>query len=62
MNDLENKDPIYVDIQFPPQYNTYRYLKIVVHDTFDSTNVFGINYNEKEYFTLHELEVYVKKD
>lgn len=62
VNDLENKDPIYVDIQFPPQNNTYRYLKIVVHDTFDSTNIFGINYNEEEYFTLHELEVYVKKD
>ena len=62
VNDLENKDPIYVDIQFPPQDNTYRYLKIVVHDTFDSRNAFGINYNEEEYFTLHELEVYVKKD
>ena len=62
VNDLENKDPIYVDILFPPQNNTYRYLKIVVHDTFDSSNSFGINYNEEEYFTLHELEVYVKKD
>lgn len=61
-NELAAKDPIYVDIELPPVNNTYRYLKIVVHDTFDTSNLNGINHNTEEYFTLHELEVYVKKN
>lgn len=62
INVLATKDPVYVDVQFPALDNTYRYLKIVVHDTFDSQNKNGINFNQQEYFTLHELEVYVKKN
>lgn len=62
VNALATKDPIYVDVQLPPVNNTYRYLKVVVHDTFDSSKELGINYNQEEYFTLHELEVYVKKN
>ena len=62
VNDLETRDPIYVDIQFPPVNQTYRYLKILVHDTFDTSKEDGINRNLQEYFTLQELEVYVKKD
>ena len=61
-NELKTKDPIYVDIQFPPVNNTYRYLKMVVLDTFDSSKEGGINLNQQNYFTLQELEVYVKKD
>lgn len=60
--ELATKDPIYVDIQFPPVDNTYRYLKMIVHDTFDSSREGGINFNQDECFTLHELEVYVKKN
>ena len=41
---------------------TYRYLKILVHDTFDSSSENDINFNMEECFTLQELEVYVKKD
>lgn len=62
VEELATKDPIYVDIQFPPVNDTYRYLKVVVHDTFDSSNNLGINRNSQEYITLHELEVYVKKN
>lgn len=62
VNDLETKDPIYVDIQFPPVNNKYRYLKVLVLDTFDTSKEDGINRNLQEYFTLQELEVYVKKD
>lgn len=62
VNDLETKDPIYVDIQLPPVNDKYRYLKVLVHDTFDTSKEDGINRNLQEYFTLQELEVYVKKD
>lgn len=59
--DLATKDPIYVDVVFPAIDNSYRYLKIIVHDTFRVSNS-EINKNPKEYFTLQELEVYVKKN
>lgn len=59
--ELEERDPIYVDVQLPPTSNAYRYLKLVVEDTFDTTKS-GMNYNRDEYFTLQELEVFVKKE
>ena len=62
VNELETKDPIYVDILFPPENNTYRYLKVLVLDTFDTSKTDDINRNLQEYFTLQELEVYVKKN
>ena len=62
VNELATKDPIYVDVELPPVDDMYRYLKVIVHDTFDSSKESGINYNQQEYFTLHELEVYVKKN
>ena len=61
MEALEAADPIYVDIELPPSENTYRYLQFIVDDTFDSTRI-GINTNTQNYFTLQELEVYVKKE
>lgn len=61
MEALDAADPIYVDVELPPTDNAYRYLKFIVHDTFDSTKI-GINSNPQNYFTLHELEVYVKKE
>lgn len=60
--ELEAQTPIYVDIQLPPVNNTYRYLKMIVNDTFDAVGENDIDLNEDEYFTLHELEVYVKKN
>lgn len=61
VDELALKDPIYVDVVFPTIDETYRYLKIVVHDTFKRMNS-EINSNSQGYFTLHELEVYVKKN
>lgn len=61
VNELAKQDPIYVDIQLPPHNKTYRYLKLVVNDTFD-TRKSNVNTNEQDHFTLHELEVYVKKN
>ena len=62
VKELAMKDPIYVDVQFSPVDNTYRYLKMVVHNTFDPAREGEINFNREQCFTLHELEVYVKKD
>ena len=50
-----------MDIQLPPHNKTYRYLKLVVNDTFD-TRSNTVNHNERDHFTLHELEVFVKKN
>ncbi len=61
VEDLAQKDPIYVDVSFPVLNETYRYLKIIVHDTFKRTDS-EKNSNQQKYFTLHELEVYVKKN
>ena len=61
IEELYEKGPIYVDIQFPARYDTYRYLKIIVHETFWRTGS-EINTNENQYISLHELEIHVKKD
>ena len=61
MEQLEAKKPVFVDVEFPAVDNTYRYLKIVVHDMF-KTSYLGIDSNTDKYFTLHELEVFVKKN
>ena len=62
VNELEQKDPISVDVSFPAQNNAYRYLKILVHNTFGLSTQPEFNRNREKYFTLHELEVYVKKN
>ena len=61
VNELAQKDPVYVDVVFPARAQTYRYLKIIVNDTFKGRNP-EIDRNKEKYFTLHELEVYVKKN
>lgn len=64
IEEFEQFDPISVDIEFAAGKETYRYLKIVVEDTFRRPGELSLetNYNTEQYFTLHELEVYVKKD
>lgn len=59
--DFEDRDPIFIDINLPPENNTYRYLKLVVNDTYKIRGS-TIDYNRMKYFTLVELEVFVKKD
>ena len=61
VEELPQKDPVYVDVIFPTIDETYLYLKIIVHDTFKRMNS-EVNSNQQKYFTLHELEVYVKKN
>ena len=64
---LEAADPCYMEISFFASPTKYRYLKIVANDTFDlgggyaelNSDFFG---NHENYVTMHELEVYVKKD
>ncbi|WP_455510792.1 DUF4959 domain-containing protein [Butyricimonas paravirosa] len=58
--EIEAADEIYVDIKFLATPQKYRYIKMVVNDTYDPTT--SRNTNEGDYFTMHELEVYVKKD
>ena len=60
--EFEDGDPIYVDDLFPVEDNEYRYLKIIVHETFRSKLNSSANPNPNNYFTLHELEVYIKKN
>lgn len=60
--EFEDADPIYVDVLFPVEDNEYRYLKIIVHETFRSKLNSAANPNPNNYFTLHELEVYIKKN
>lgn len=67
LEELEAADPCYMEISFPATPQRYRYLKIVINDTFVPVlsdgyiNTAG-DQNPNEYVTMHELEVYVKKD
>lgn len=58
---LAAADPAYLEIMFPALPTRYRYLKIVVDDTFEPT-IGPVNQNSSGYVTMHELEVFVKKD
>lgn len=58
--ELEAADELYADVMFIATPEKYRYIKMVVNDTFDPPT--SRNTNPNNYFTLHELEVYVKKD
>lgn len=61
MDAFELQKPVSVDIQFPAVDNSYRFLKIVVNEMF-KTSQLGIDSNKDQYFSLHELEVFVKKN
>ena len=61
VQDLIAADEICVDIKFLATPVKYRYIKMVVNDTYDNTAT-SRNTNDADYFTMHELEVYVKKD
>lgn len=51
----------YMAIQFSPEASAYRYLKLVVEETFESCwGVEGTNVDH--YVTFHEFEIYTKKD
>ena len=57
---LEDADPTYLEVLIPASETKYKYLKIVVNDTFRGLNTAG-DQNANQYVTMHELEVFVKK-
>ena len=62
IDDLNNADPIYMDISFPPTGEAYRYLKLVVDDIFGGNVATSGDQNVGEYVTIQELEVFCNKD
>lgn len=64
--DALKADPVYMPLtlQSDDQGDGYRYLKIVVHKTFNYNDgyPFGPSLNAAKYFVLQELEVWTKKE
>lgn len=61
LDEMNAAEPDYLEVLFPAMPVTYRYLKLVVEDTFYATYA-SQDQNTGNYVTMHELEVYVKKD
>lgn len=64
LQELEKREAAYLEVAFLYSKTEYRYLKLVVNDVFD---LYNSNYqedypNSSKYVTMHELEVYVKKN
>lgn len=57
-------DPIYLDVTFPVDGVSYRYLKVVVNELyFDLVYQMGTSYkNSSQYLMLSEVEVYTAKE
>ena len=59
-------DSVFLPLQMLcDQGDGYRYLKIVVHNTYNKLNdtwQFGPTLNAAKYFTIQELEVWTKKE
>lgn len=62
LEELEEADPAYLEVVIPASEKRYRYLKIVVEDVFSSAKPNFEGDNREEYVTMHELEIYVKKE
>lgn len=67
LEEVEAADSCFLELSFPATPQRYRYLRLIVHDTFNPMlpngewNQAG-DQNPNEYVTMHELEVYVKQD
>lgn len=61
VDELDAKDPVYLEMLLSAQTTTYRYIKIVVDELFDYYNASGTG-NQDGFVTMNELEVFVKKD
>ena len=61
--ELEKADPAFMEVFFAYSGQKYRYLKLVINEVFNaSMSEIQTSYpNVKNYVTMHELEVYVKK-
>ena len=66
LEEVTAADSCCLELLFPATPQRYRYLRLVVNDTFYSVGSDGAllteDQNEQGYVTMHELEVYVKKD
>lgn len=62
IDELNAADPAYIEVLFPETATTYRYLKLVVDDTFYANSAAYEDSNSGNYITIHELEIYTKKD
>lgn len=62
VEELKKATPAFLSIPFPVvgQDEGYRYLKIVVHETY--LNDSGYAFNTERYFSFHELEIYTNQD
>ena len=67
LEEVEAADSCFLNLEFPATPQRYRYLQLVIHDTFNPMLSSGEwnqagDQNPNEYVTMHELEVYVKQD
>ena len=58
--EVQRAEPCYLSIDFPVLEKTYRYLRVVVNDTFVARD--GKDYNTQQHVTFHEFELYVGKE
>lgn len=61
LEQLEEMEAEYLELFFPALEVEYRYLKIVIGDTYDYIDTVR-DWNPQEFVAMQELEVYVKKD
>lgn len=59
------EEPCFLSLQCPADGERYRYLKVVVHEVFDTPKGYdspGVTNNPEKYVTIQELEIYTAKD
>ena len=59
--EIKAAQPQYISIPFVATGNAYRFIKVVINDTFGQIGGWG-SINMNEFVTFHEFEVYTKKD
>lgn len=59
---FDEEEPVCLNLQFNYTGATYRYLIMIIEDTFAGFNFIKRNFNEGQYVTLNELEVCVKAE
>ena len=61
LQEMKAAQPQYISIPFVATGNAYRFIKVVINDTFGQIGGWG-SINMNEFVTFHEFEVYTKKD
>lgn len=62
MDELINAKPCYLEVEIPASAERYRYIRFVINDVFGSTWAVNGDENTSKFISIHELEVFVKKD